>query len=117
MDKDLEGSDAQQIRFAFPAMEVVERVGVPSLHRDTIVSLLMRQLENPVWNLRDKAARTLGFLLSEESLVEGLRVASHSGIASQNSVHGTLLCLHNLENVGGFNSAGIWPYYKSCSKF
>ena len=105
--KDLVDDDAQQIQFAFPAMEVIERVGVPSIHRDAITSLLMKQLESHVWNLREKAARTLSFLLDENFLIERLRTTSQSGIFKQNAVHGMLLCLHNLSDAGRFDSSGI----------
>ena len=114
-DKSPVVNDARQVQFAFPAMEIIQRVGIPFVRCDLITSLLIKQLESPVWNIREKAARTLSFFQSEDSMIERLQEIGHLRIASQNPLHGMLLCLHYSIDIGRLDDFGTGPRYKILS--
>lgn len=87
-------TDPYLTQLAFPAMELVEKIGVLPAHQKIVRELLVRQLSNPLWNLRDKAARTLSIFIDETSMIDGLNELTASApFISQNHLHGSLLCL------------------------
>ena len=84
---------SKQLRVAYPAMEIIDRVGVPPNARTIVQQLLLSQFDSSLWNLREKAARTLSTLVDEPTLLqEALKILTMP-IISQNSLHGRLLCL------------------------
>lgn len=85
------GSPPKQDRLIekiFPAMEVIERVGVPPALGDEVKSLLLQHLSSSVWAMRDKTAACLSLLLSEEEI---LRFSQPDRVFSSNQMHGLLL--------------------------
>ena len=84
------------VQVVFPAMEIIERVGVPDTHYNIIKQLLLQQLDSPVWNLREKAAKTLVAMTDEQELLRGIASALTMRRFSQNGLHGRLLCLKYL---------------------
>ena len=84
---------ARQIQMAFPAMEIVERIGVPTKDTGMIQELLSHQLENPVWNLREQAARTMSLFIDADTIIQDLGKLTESTSIPQNALHGRLLCL------------------------
>ena len=92
------GSDdtARRIQTAFPALEIIEAIGVPANHLTLVQNLLFQQLGNRSWNLRDKAGRALGILITPSKLLQLLQGASQDSTMTQNREHGILLCLKYL---------------------
>ena len=80
----------------FAAMEIIDKFGLPADHRSSAISLLMKQLDSPVWALREKAAATLSLLVDEQTVVKDIQLLSESHRPSQNALHGRLLCLKQL---------------------
>ena len=84
------------VQVIFPAMEIIDRVGVPGSHYIVIKQLLLQQLGSPVWNLREKAAKTLVAMVEAQEILAGIARTSKKGHISQNGLHGHLLCLKYL---------------------
>ena len=92
-DETLEDQTSRQVHNAFPAMEIIDRIGVADERCDVVSSLLRQQLNSPIWILRDKAARTLGYLVSEDELILQIKQDVAVLRVSQNQLHGRFLCL------------------------
>ena len=105
----LEKPSAQSVETVFPALEIIERVGVADSHRDIVESLLLEQLNSPVWNLRDKAAKILNSMMREEELLTEIRNALGLKCYSQNGLHGRLLCLKYMVCLERTQSVGKQP--------
>ena len=84
------------VQDVFPAMEIIERVGVPDSHNNVIKHFLLQQLDSPVWNLREKAAKTLIAMTEEQEILRDIANTFAMGHYSQNGLHGRLLCLKHL---------------------
>ena len=84
---------SRQIHNAYPAMEIINRIGIMRARHETVHSLLFVQLDSPVWALREKAARTLSNLVDERRLLSELKHCTYNSQISQNRLHGRLLCL------------------------
>ena len=84
---------SRSFQAVFPAMEIIERFGVPDSHRVIVTALLTQQLGSEVWALREKAARTLSLLIDEQSIMKGIEDGYQYHCLSQNALHGRLLCL------------------------
>ena len=87
---------SKSVETIFPALEIIERVGVAEKHRDFVKSLLLKQLDNPVWNLRDKAAKILRSMTGEKEHLDEISSFLKLQQLSQNGLHGRLLCLKYL---------------------
>ncbi|MCJ1396622.1 hypothetical protein MMC18_009513 [Xylographa bjoerkii] len=88
----------QSIQMIFPAMEIIERIGVAPSHELLVEQLLLTHLDSPVWNLRDKAAMTLSRLIEKQALFGNVYTLMQSALwqgptPPQNALHGRLLCL------------------------
>ena len=109
-DETLEDQTSRQVHNAFPAMEIIDRIGVADHRRDIVQSLLRQQLASPIWTLRDKAARTLGYLTNEAELILQIKEGIETHQMSQNQLHGILLCLKfRLEDLPRINSGELGP--------
>ena len=98
-DESFADQASRQIHNAFPAMEIVNRIGVQQARHDTVQRLLFQQLSSPVWILREKAARTLSSLIDDRRMGAEFRQSLQSQ-ESQNELHGKLMCLKfSLENL------------------
>lgn len=87
---------SQRFLVVFAAMEIIDRLGLPTNHQALAASLLMKQLDSPLWALRKKAAATLSLLVDEQTIMREIEILSESHWPSQNALHGRLLCLKHL---------------------
>ena len=86
-------SAAAQAQKVFPAIEIVERFGLPTDHRDDIKKAMIHHLEGPVWAIRDKAAKALSSIADRNDFVDEISRMMSSNWCSQNALHGRLLYL------------------------
>lgn len=80
-----------QAQKVYPALEILERSGMPSEQCTTIREAIRLQMEGPVWALRQKAAKASAFILDEAEFTDEIRRLLKSKATSQNAVHGHLL--------------------------
>jgi len=112
----LDSPSAKSVETIFPALEIIERVGVADNHRDVVKSLLLQQLESPVWNLRDKAAKILRSMTDEGELLNEISSFLEPQQLSQNGLHGRLLCLKYLmcsKHPQKFGRQSVEHYHKT----
>ena len=83
----------RRIQLAFPALEIIERVGIPIDDIPEVRRLLLKLLSSASWELRDKVARGLSTLDSPLCIKDELKRWGLDKAWSQNMVHGALLCL------------------------
>ncbi|MCJ1386583.1 hypothetical protein MMC17_009709 [Xylographa soralifera] len=67
------------IQMVFPAMEIIERIGVAASHELLVEQLLLTHLDSPVWNLREKAATILSNLIEKEVLFSNVYFLMQEG--------------------------------------
>ena len=107
-DETLEDQTSRQVHNAFPAMEIIDRIGVAEERSHIVPSLLRQHLNSPIWVLRDKAARTLSYLVSENELILQIKQDIAIPLMSQNQLHGRLLCLkYRLEELSRIDSCEL----------
>ena len=90
------GHSAIYAHKVFPAMEILERSGLPSKHGKAILAALRQFMESFDWLVREKAAKTLSYVLDERDLVAEADKLLSPNWQSQNALHGRLLCLRYL---------------------
>ena len=92
--QDYQTSQTLHVQRVFPALEIVERFGVPNLHQEEVWQALMRLRASPVWSIREKAAKAVGTIIEEHELLDQMRKMVHAtDVKSQNEVHGRLMSL------------------------
>ena len=84
---------SQAIQSAFPALELVETFGIPEKYLEIAKRLVLRIVGSRCWSLREKAAHTLSFMLTEQNIMAEIQGQWQSFWPSQNKLHGRLLCL------------------------
>ena len=90
-DGDVSLVNAQRV---FPALEILQRFGVPKLYQEDILQALERQRSSSMWLLRQKAARACGSSIGVVDILDPLQQIIGIGkTLSQNEVHGQLLTL------------------------
>ena len=80
----------------FPALEVIERSGIPPQDRGAFLDALHRYNESPDWSIREKAAKALSLIVDERSIWNEVRMLLVPNWESENELHGRLLCLRFL---------------------
>lgn len=80
-----------QAQKVYPALEILERSGMPSEQRTTIREAIRLHMEGPVWAIRQKAAKASALILDEAEFTGEVKRLLESKAASQNAVHGHLL--------------------------
>lgn len=85
-----------QAHKVFPALEVIERFGIPSQHHGQFFDALQYYNESQDWSIREKAAKALSLVVDETSIVEEVTSLLHPSWISQNALHGRLLRLRFL---------------------
>ena len=84
---------AQQV---FPALEIVERSGVPLQHRAEIEQAIRYHMEGPIWAIREKAAKAFALMVDERYITTEIKQLLNASERLQNALHGRLLCLRFL---------------------
>ena len=85
-----------QAHRVFPALEVIERFGIPSQYRGPFLDALQYYNESPDWSIREKAAKTLSLIVDETSIVAHVTSLLAPNWKTQNALHGRLLQLRVL---------------------
>ena len=80
----------------FPALEVIERFGIPSQQHGPFFDALWYYNESHDWSIREKAAKALSLVVDETSIVEEVTSLLGPSWKSQNALHGRLLRLRFL---------------------
>ena len=100
---------SQAIQSAFPALELVETFGIPEKYLEVTKRLVLRIVGSRFWSLREKAAHTLSFMLTEQNIMEEIQGQWQSFWPSQNELHGRLLCLKFITCRKTCRSIGMIP--------
>lgn len=77
----------------FPALEILERFGLPSIHQIEIETAIKHHLEGSFWSIREKAARALALTLDSDAVADEAERLLSPDWFSQNALHGRLLVL------------------------
>lgn len=83
----------QRIEKVFPALEILERYGIPPSHAKQIRGLLEEYMACPSWPLREKASKALTSSVDEDEILSTLQTFLTLDHGSQNALHGKLLVL------------------------
>lgn len=102
-----------QAQWVFPALEILERSGLPLKHRVEIEEAIRHHMASSIWVIREKAAKALALVVSEKDLAGEIRDLLKPGKISQNCLHGRLLCVGFMISRVGANLAG--QYRCKCS--
>lgn len=92
-------ADSQTLQRTFAALEIIERLGLPSRNQQVIKELLKHQLGNPVWNVREKTAKALS-VLETSVKIEELLTPFFVSEPPQNLLHGQILFIKYLLELG-----------------
>lgn len=93
---DRKSHPTMEAHWVFPAIEVIERSGLPSQHRNEFLDALRYYNDSPDWSIREKAAKALSLIVDENRVVEEVKSLLTPNWESQNALHGRLLCLRFL---------------------
>jgi hypothetical protein len=93
---DYEVHPATYAHVVFPALEIVERSGLPHQYRNEFSAAVWHHIESPDWLIREKAAKALSYVLDAKDLVNEAERVLPTDSLSQNALHGRLLCLQFL---------------------
>lgn len=88
--------DIPQAQKVFPALEIIQRAGMPLKHRPTIESLLRYHLGSTVWYIRKKAAKTISIVTNASRFHDVVTELLQESWPTQNNLHGRLLCVREL---------------------
>lgn len=81
--------EAQRV---LPALEIIERSGLPSIHNIEIQHAIRQHRQSPIWAIREKSAKALAAVVEDEDLMAEIRDLLEVGRSRQNALHGSLLC-------------------------
>ncbi|KAG9254907.1 putative death-receptor fusion protein-domain-containing protein [Emericellopsis atlantica] len=90
--------DTSGAEAVFPALDIIRRAGPPEALREKLQDLVAKYLADPVWHVREMAARTLCSCHLHDGWLRALRALLKVALAdrsshAQNHVHGVLLTL------------------------
>ncbi len=95
--QDRESSVALQAQRIFPALEVIERFGVPKQYEGEVWQALNLYRANPVWANREKAARTIGMIIEPKRIGQEMHnLVNVRAEMMPNEIHGSLMTLQVL---------------------
>ena len=93
------GSGILTAQTVFPALEIIERFGIPKERRAEIRDLIEYHMRGPVWPIREKAAKAFAYAIHDKEVAveaEELLKAVTASKCTQNALHGRLLCVRYL---------------------
>jgi hypothetical protein len=82
-------SQAQRV---LPALEIIERAGLPSIYNKKIQQAIRQHMESPIWAIREKSAKALAAVADDEILIAETKGLLEVDQRRQNALHGSLLC-------------------------
>lgn len=82
---------ARSMEVAYPALEIIDRVGMTQGQHAFTKTLIETLLGSPVWHLREKAARTLVGLIPKDEMRDSVQRSIRSLNRDHNRRHGDLL--------------------------
>ncbi|KAL8899451.1 MAG: hypothetical protein Q9207_006199 [Kuettlingeria erythrocarpa] len=85
-----------QAQRVFPALEIIEQSGVPTRHQSEILQAVWRHLEGPVWPIREKAAKALGYLPVGDNIEREMKQCLQRPWTTHNALHGRHLYMKYL---------------------
>lgn len=93
--------EAQRV---LPALEIIERSGLPSKNTADIQYFLRQHMRSPIWAIREKSAKTLAAVVQDGDLVAEIQDFLRAGRTGQNALHGSLLCVRYMTaRLGSFS--------------
>lgn len=95
--------EAQRV---LPALEIIERSGLPSNQFEEIQSALQRQRQSPVWAIREKSAKALAAVVKDRDLIAEIRDLLKVDRSCQNALHGRLMSIRYMIARLGITSIG-----------
>ena len=84
-----------QAHRVFPALEVIERSGIPPQQQGPFLDALRYYNESPDWSIREKASKALSLIVEEKGFVDEVRGLLTPDWKTQNALHGRLLRLRS----------------------
>jgi hypothetical protein len=76
-----------------PALEIIERSGLPLNHNMEIQRAIRQHMESPIWAIREKSAKTLAAVIEDRYLAAEIIKLLEANHNRQNALHGSLLCV------------------------
>lgn len=95
--------EAQRI---LPALEIIERSGLPLNHAVEIQHAIRQHQQSPAWAIREKSAKTLAAVVQDGELIAEIEGLLKIGRSRQNALHGSLLCVRYMITRLGIISIG-----------
>ncbi|KAK0343862.1 hypothetical protein LTR91_017593 [Friedmanniomyces endolithicus] len=80
----------------FPALQLLERLRVPSDRIAAMRQAVRALMGSPRWHVRAKAAHTYATFIGDDEAFEAFEDLLHITTASQNALHGALLCARHI---------------------
>lgn len=89
-------SSTPQVQKVFPALEIIQKAGIPKSHRMTVRAMMWIHLGSAVWYIREKAAKAISCISCVSTCVDEMEKLLQPTWLSQNALHGRLLCVQKL---------------------
>lgn len=84
-------SSSIPIHKIFPALEIIERFGIPQSRHEQIFEALLIHRASPIWAIREKAAKAVAVVLAPRQALTQISSFLAKNWWSQNDLHGRLL--------------------------
>ena len=91
-----DGYSVRRAHKVFPAMELLETLGLPNECGEMILEAIWQYMESFDWAIREKAAKALSRLFDGKDLISDAIKLLSPDRPSQNALHGRILCLQHL---------------------
>lgn len=96
----------------FPALEMVQRFGLPMERFQDIKEAMTHHSEGPNWSLREKAAKALSSIVQKSDFCNEINKLLSAGYHSHNTLHGRLLCVGGIVGrLDGSLPGGLIPWW------
>ena len=82
-----------KVQAVFPALEIVERFGLPIVLGEEVEQAVKAYMEGSSWALREKAAKATSSNIVPSDVVQHVHELLALDLCSQNALHGRLMCL------------------------